>query len=90
MPRAAKHRPPPRFLTKMHHFANEEKVYEALVSYVVEHGKPPSTRAIAATLGMDHVTVHRHIDDLVLKGRVRKTVHGRLTTRMEFPEIARP
>lgn len=81
---------PPRFLTTQHHLANEEKVYEALVSYVLEHGRPPSTRTIGKQLGMDHVTVHRHIEDLVLKGRVRKQVHGRICVRMEFPEIARP
>ena len=77
---------PPRFLTKQHHNAHEERVYEAARSHVLAHGKPPSARHLADLLGMNYGTVWRHLEDLERKGRIKRTIHGRLTTSMSFPE----
>ena len=77
---------PPRFLTRQHHLANEHRVYEAARAYVLEHGKPPSSRTLEPLLSLDHVTIHRHLDDLERKGRITRTVHGRRTIDMTFPE----
>ena len=86
MDRRTRTKVPPRFLTTQYHLANEERVYQAARAYATEHGKPPSSRALEPLLGLDHVTVHRHLDDLVRKGRITKTVHGRRTIDMQFPE----
>ena len=77
---------PPRFLTKQHHAAHEERVYEAARSHVVAHGTPPSARHLADLLGFNYVTVWRHLEDLERKGRITRTVLGRKTLAMHFPE----
>jgi DNA-binding MarR family transcriptional regulator len=77
---------PPRFLTKQHHNAHEERVYEAARSHVIAHGKPPSARHLADLLAMNYATVWRHLEDLERKGRIKRTILGRLTIHMDFPE----
>jgi predicted ArsR family transcriptional regulator len=83
-----RHIPPPRFLTQQHHKANEEKVYEACRSYVAEHGRPPSARALGEIVGMGHATANRHLLDLERSGRVVVTRHpgGRRIDSITFPE----
>ena len=76
---------PPRFLTRQHHLAAETRVYEAARSYLAEHGKPASVRTLADLLDLNYVTVHRHLDDLERKGKIARTIHGRLCVDMQFP-----
>jgi DNA-binding MarR family transcriptional regulator len=76
---------PPRFLTRQHHLAAETRVYEAARSYALEHGKPASVRTLADILSLNYVTVHRHLDDLERKGKIARTVHGRLCVAIRFP-----
>lgn len=78
-------RVPPRFLTRQHHNSHEVRVYEAARSHVSEHGKPPSVRHLGEVLGLNYVTIFRHLEDLERKGMVKRVVHGRLTVSMEFP-----